>query len=61
MGHLAIGGAGGTLERIAAMGERCVLVHVNNTNPVLDPVSDAFAAVDAAGVRVAMDGDVFRF
>ncbi len=61
MGHLAIGGAGGTLERIAGMGERCVLVHVNNTNPILDPASDAFAAVTGAGVRVAMDGDVFRF
>ncbi len=60
MGHLPIGGAGGTLERVAAMGERCVLVHVNNTNPILDPVSDAFAAVAAAGVRVAMDADVFQ-
>jgi pyrroloquinoline quinone biosynthesis protein B len=60
MGHLPVGGAGGTLERIAAMGERCVLVHVNNTNPILDPVSDAFAAVAAAGVRVAMDADVFQ-
>jgi pyrroloquinoline quinone biosynthesis protein B len=59
MGHLAIGGAGGTLERVAAIGERCVLVHVNNTNPILDPVSEAFTAVAAAGVRVAMDGDVF--
>jgi pyrroloquinoline quinone biosynthesis protein B len=60
MGHLAIGGAGGTLERVAAMGGRCVLVHLNNTNPILDPASDAFAAVTAAGVRVSMDGDAFH-
>jgi pyrroloquinoline quinone biosynthesis protein B len=59
MGHLAIGGAGGTLERIAGMGGKCVLVHVNNTNPILDPASEAFAEVAAAGVRVAMDGEVF--
>ncbi|HTA38736.1 MAG TPA: MBL fold metallo-hydrolase [Candidatus Acidoferrales bacterium] len=59
MGHLAVGGAGGTLERVAAVGRNCVLVHVNNTNPILDPASQAFAAVARAGVRVAMDGDVF--
>jgi pyrroloquinoline quinone biosynthesis protein B len=60
MGHLAIGGAGGTLERVASAGPRCVLVHVNNTNPILDPSSTAASAVAAAGLRIAMDGDVFH-
>jgi pyrroloquinoline quinone biosynthesis protein B len=59
MGHLAVGGSGGTLERVAAVGDRCVLVHVNNTNPILDPASEAFAALAGVGVRVAMDGDAF--
>jgi pyrroloquinoline quinone biosynthesis protein B len=60
MGHLPIGGAGGTLQRVASVGERCVLTHINNTNPILDPASDAFATVTRAGVRIAADGDVFR-
>jgi pyrroloquinoline quinone biosynthesis protein B len=60
MGHLAIGGAGGTLQRVASSGARCVLMHVNNTNPILDAASAAFAEVAAAGIRVAMDGDVFE-
>jgi pyrroloquinoline quinone biosynthesis protein B len=59
MGHLAIGGAGGTLERVAASARRCVFVHINNTNPILDAASSAFATVADAGVRVAMDGDAF--
>lgn len=60
MGHLAIDGPSGTLQRIAADAGRCVLVHVNNTNPILDPTSTAFASIAAAGARVAMDGDVFE-
>jgi pyrroloquinoline quinone biosynthesis protein B len=57
MGHVAIGGAGGTLDRFAAsrIGRR-MLIHINNTNPVLRPDSPERAAVTAAGWEVAMDG-----
>jgi pyrroloquinoline quinone biosynthesis protein B len=59
MGHLAVGGSGGTLERIAGGGTRCVFVHVNNTNPLLDPGSRAYAEVAQAGHHVANDGDSY--
>lgn len=37
-----------------------VYVHINNTNPMLDESSAAHRRVDAAGVRVACDGDTFE-
>ena len=33
-----------------------VFVHLNNTNPVLDPRSDAYDAVVRAGWTIAEDG-----
>lgn len=57
MGHLATGGPGGTLDRFASrrIGRR-MLIHINNTNPVLRPDSPERAAVASAGWEVAMDG-----
>lgn len=57
MGHVAIGGAGGTLERFAGRRiGRKILIHINNTNPILRPDSPERAAVEAAGWEVAQDG-----
>jgi pyrroloquinoline quinone biosynthesis protein B len=63
MGHLPIGGADGSLARLAALdgsggpgGPRRVYVHLNNTNPVLDDESPERRAVEACGVEVAYDG-----
>ncbi len=57
MGHVAIGGPGGTLERFAGSRiGRKILIHINNTNPVLRPDSPERAAVAAAGWEVALDG-----
>lgn len=57
MGHVAIGGPGGTLERFAGSRiGRKILIHINNTNPVLRPNSPERAAVAAAGWEVALDG-----
>ena len=35
---------------------RRVLIHINNTNPILDPDSPERATVERAGVEVAFDG-----
>ncbi len=35
---------------------RKILIHINNTNPILDPDSDEYARVVAEGVEVAFDG-----
>ncbi|RDU98203.1 pyrroloquinoline quinone biosynthesis protein PqqB [Trinickia dinghuensis] len=35
---------------------RKVLIHINNTNPILDPASDAHAIVCGHGIEIAEDG-----
>ncbi len=57
MGHLPLAGPGGTLEALARLdGPRKVLVHINNTNPILLEDSPEREAVHRAGVEVAYDG-----
>lgn len=57
MAHWPLGGEGGSLRWLAALpARRRLLVHVNNTNPVLQPGSDEARAVAAAGVEIAEDG-----
>jgi len=50
------GGAGGSLELLAKLPGRRILIHVNNTNPMLREDGPEHAAVHAAGVEVAHDG-----
>ncbi|WP_422039617.1 pyrroloquinoline quinone biosynthesis protein PqqB [Roseibium sp.] len=57
MGHLAIGGPEGSLAGLADVYlKRRVFIHINNTNPILDPRSAETSAVLAAGWEVAFDG-----
>lgn len=57
MGHMSLDGPGGTLAAFADLGvRRRVLIHLNNTNPVLLADSAERAAVEAAGWEVAWDG-----
>ena len=57
MGHVSLSGPGGTLEALAGLqGPRKVLVHINNTNPILLEDSPEREAVLRAGVEVAYDG-----
>src|SRR4051794_6541416 len=57
MGHVSLSGAGGSLEALAELkGPRKILVHINNTNPVLLEDSPERAAVLRAGAEVAYDG-----
>ncbi len=61
MGHMSIDGPGGTLAAFAGLGaRRRVLIHLNNTNPVLLADSPERAAVEAAGWEVAEDGMELR-
>jgi pyrroloquinoline quinone biosynthesis protein B len=57
MGHVAMSGEKGSLERLAscAIGRK-IYVHINNTNPVLIEDSSERAAVERAGWEVAYDG-----
>jgi pyrroloquinoline quinone biosynthesis protein B len=57
MGHVPLSGPGGTLEALAELRRpRKVLVHINNTNPILLEDSPERDAVLEAGVEVAYDG-----
>jgi pyrroloquinoline quinone biosynthesis protein B len=57
MGHAPLAGPGGTLELLAGLERpRKVLVHINNTNPILLEDSPERQEVVRAGVEVAYDG-----
>jgi pyrroloquinoline quinone biosynthesis protein B len=61
MAHLPIGGANGSLERLANIKTpQRYYIHINNTNPILREDSAEYAAVSAAGWRVAYDGLEFE-
>ena len=57
MGHLAQSGPGGMLELLDGFARaRKVLIHINNTNPILDEDSAERALLDRRGIEVAFDG-----
>ena len=57
MGHLPIGGPGGSLEQLTPLPvERKVYVHLNNTNPVLLEDTPERRVVEQHGLEVAVDG-----
>lgn len=57
MGHLPQSGDGGMLEVLNTLpAARKVLIHINNTNPILDEDSPQRQTLTAAGVEVAYDG-----
>jgi len=57
MGHIPLSGPDGTLAALAGLERpRKVLVHINNTNPILLEDSAEREAVVRAGVEVAHDG-----
>ena len=58
LGHLPQSGPGGMLERLDRLpgGVRKILIHINNTNPVLDERSAEFGELERHGVELAKDG-----
>lgn len=57
MGHLAQSGPGGILEQLARLPRpRKILIHINNTNPILNEDSIERRALEGAGIEVAFDG-----
>ncbi|MBW0090970.1 pyrroloquinoline quinone biosynthesis protein PqqB [Pseudonocardia sp. KRD-184] len=57
MGHLAVGGPGGSLEQLAGLPiARRIYVHINNTNPMLLEDSPERREVERCGMEVAHDG-----
>ena len=57
IGHLPQSGAGGMIEVLAPLpASRKVLIHINNTNPILNEASPERAELRRAGIDVAYDG-----
>jgi pyrroloquinoline quinone biosynthesis protein B len=57
IGHLPLSGSNGLLEQFPADAKgRKVLIHINNTNPILDEDSPEHRAVLDAGFEIAYDG-----
>ena len=57
MGHLPQQGPGGMIEVLDAMpASRKILIHINNTNPILDEDSAQHATLLRHGIELAHDG-----
>jgi len=57
IGHLPLSGADGLLAQFPSNATgRKILVHINNTNPILDEDSPEHRAVLEAGFEIAYDG-----
>jgi pyrroloquinoline quinone biosynthesis protein B len=58
IGHLPQTGAGGMLEWLERLPRttRKILIHINNTNPILEETSPERVALHRLGVEVAWDG-----
>jgi len=57
IGHLPQSGPGGMVEVLKPLrASRKILIHINNTNPILNEDSRERRVLDAAGIEVAYDG-----
>jgi len=57
MGHLDQSGRGGIMEIMNSLDRpRKILIHINNTNPILNEESAERAALSEAGIEVSHDG-----
>lgn len=56
MGHIPISGPDGSLAKLAQLKAAKTFIHINNTNPILQPDSPERAEVLAAGWTIAQDG-----
>ena len=57
IGHLPQSGAGGMIEVLKPLkASRKVLIHINNTNPILNEDSPERRELDSLAIEVAYDG-----
>ena len=57
IGHLPQSGAGGMIEVLNGVkNTRKILIHINNTNPILDEDSEQRKILSKAGIEVSYDG-----
>ncbi|KZE78554.1 hypothetical protein AV654_02020 [Paenibacillus elgii] len=57
MGHVPIDGTDGSLHQLARLtAARKIYVHINNTNPILNPASSECHTLLALGIEIGFDG-----
>ena len=57
MGHLDQSSKGGIMEILSGLDKpRKILIHINNTNPILDEDSEERKQLDTLGIEVSYDG-----
>lgn len=57
MGHIPISGTTGSAIRLAALScARKILIHINNTNPILDNHSQQYSELISRGIELGTDG-----
>jgi pyrroloquinoline quinone biosynthesis protein B len=57
IGHLPQSGPGGMIEVLKPLkASRKILIHINNTNPILDEDSSQRRELEATGIEVSFDG-----
>jgi len=57
MGHLDQSGQGGIKQTLDGLSKpRKILIHINNTNPILDEESEERKILDDSGIEVSYDG-----
>ena len=56
MAHVPISGENGSLAKLSAVTARKIYTHINNTNPILAPMSRERHTVESAGWEIAYDG-----
>ncbi len=61
MGHMPISGPDGSIAALADLRiARKIYIHINNSNPIVDPASEEAAAVREAGWEIGYDGQDIR-
>jgi pyrroloquinoline quinone biosynthesis protein B len=56
MAHWPLAGSTGSLPMLAKRSSRRIVIHINNTNPILRDDSPERSQLEEAGVEVAYDG-----
>ena len=56
MGHVPLNSQHGSLARFSEMNARKIFIHINNTNPILQPDAPERAEVLSRGWEIAADG-----
>ena len=59
MGHIPVSGPDGSMARLAGLRAAKTYIHINNTNPMLQPHGPERAAVEQSGWTIGQDGQEF--